>query len=94
MSRQTEFQAERPASVTVAFLRWCSNPLRCIRCGSWYEQVQLRPAYTGETWAHCPRCEEELLAPVRRRWPDSRAGSLTGAVLMLAACAAWAMVLH
>ena len=94
MSRQTEFQAERPASVTVAFLRWCSNPLRCIRCGSWYEQVQLRPAYTGETWAHCPRCEEELLAPVRRRWPDSRAGVLAGAALMLAACAAWAMVLR
>jgi len=94
MSRQTESQAERPASVTVAFLRWCSNPLRCIRCGSWYEQVQLRPAYTGETWAHCPRCEEELLAPVRRRWPDSRAGVLAGAALMLAACAAWAMVLR
>ena len=78
------------STVTVAYLRLCGGPLRCVRCGRWYEQVKLRPSRTGETWVHCPSCESELLA--KPAWADTYARTLLGAGL-LAAAALWLMVL-
>ena len=82
---------DHPEVITPALLRLCSTPLRCIRCGQWYEQVQLRPSEIGETWAHCPRCERELLATPA--WAESLPGVVVHAALLLGACAAIGMVL-
>ena len=79
-----------PEAITPALLRLCSTPLRCIRCCQWYEQVQLRPAEIGETWAHCPRCERELLATPA--WADTASRTVLGCGLLLAAAASCLLV--
>ena len=84
-----------PSRGLVAYLRLMGDDLKCCRCGSLYRSVRPMTGYRiGESPVHCPRCQQELTAPVESPWPDTFTGFVAGAALLLSACAAWMMVLR